>query len=227
MGYREYKGFSQPPGPLNGPGGPEREAVILASTSPRRAELLRQIGVRHVVVPPVVDESFGTGRPPEDIVRELAARKAESVCGQFRDRLVVAADTLLYLDRLMGKPAGAEDARTMLRALSGKTHRVFTGVAVCRGPNGPVRTGVSSASVRLRRMDEREIDGYVRTGEPLDKAGAYAVQGLGARYVEEVCGDFYAVVGLPLSLTALLLEGFGYRFGPPDPAPEDREGDGA
>lgn len=194
--------------------------LILASTSPRRRELLARAGFRFAVCAPRVEESAVAarlaGRPPEELARELALCKAREVAARHPGAAVLGADTVVAADgRVFGKPAGPEEARAMLARLSGREHVVSTGVAVV-APGG-VSCGVScgmenyavSTAVRFFPLSEREIDWYVATGEPLDKAGAYGIQGLGALLVECIRGDYYAVVGLPLARAARSLRRLG------------------
>ena len=170
--------------------------VILASSSPRRRELLEQLGVELLVVAPDVDESVLPGEAATDYVRRLALAKAAAVAGP-PGVLVIAADTTVVLDgEILLKPDDAEHAATMLRALSGRTHRVLTGIAVAR--DATTLVAVDTSLVTFTPIDEAMIQWYVATGEPLDKAGAYAVQGAGAVFVQRVRGSVSNVVGLPL-----------------------------
>jgi septum formation protein len=171
--------------------------LVLASSSPRRRELLERLGRPFVVRVPDVDESVRAGEGPADYVERLARSKALAVPAG-PDDLVVAADTTVVVDGdILGKPVGADEAMAMLRRLSGRQHLVCTGVAVRLGDR--VAAEVSRAVVRLASLDDADLAWYVSTGEPLDKAGAYALQGLGGRFVTAVDGDVQAVVGLPLA----------------------------
>lgn len=186
--------------------------VYLASASPRRRELLGQIGVEFDVRVPDVDEDLGPGEPPADYVRRLAEAKAEavwdSVCAAGAPGPVLAADTTVVLgERVLGKPLDAADALDMLEALSGRTHRVFTGVAVRH--DAGIESLVSVSEVRFRATTATERRAYCATGEPFDKAGGYGIQGFGAVFVEHLSGSYSAVMGLPLCETALLLERVG------------------
>jgi septum formation protein len=170
---------------------------VLASASPRRLDLLRRIGIQPVVRPADADESVLAGEAPAELVARLARMKAEAVRAD-PGALVVAADTIVVLDgRILGKPADAEEARTALRSLSGATHRVLTGVHVRRDDRSAA--GVEHTDVRFRPLTDLEIDAYVATGEPLDKAGAYGIQGTGGMFVEAIAGSDTNVVGLPLA----------------------------
>ncbi len=178
--------------------------LTLASASPRRRELLEQLGFRLEVRPARTDESPLPSEPPRDYVLRVAVEKARAVAGEA----VLAADTAVVLGtEILGKPRDPADAKRMLRALSGRTHDVLTGVCVRR--DGLERTAVVDAEVRLDPLTEDQIDWYVATGEPLDKAGAYAIQGLAGAFVRELRGSVSNVVGLPLAETLGLLRGAG------------------
>jgi len=181
--------------------------ILLASASPRRSELLRQIGVDHVVRPIEIDESTLSGEAPAAYVLRLADAKARAL----RDRLpeeerrpILAADTTVALDgEILGKPRDAGEAHSMLERLSGRTHQVHTAVSVLHG--GVANARLSSSDVSLRPLSSREIDWYWGTGEPLDKAGAYAVQGHAAVFIRHLSGSYSGVMGLPLFETWELL----------------------
>ena len=188
--------------------------VILASQSPRRRELLNLIGITHEVRPADIDESAFPDEAPAAHAERLARSKADTLARELTDAVVVAADTIVVIDDLiLGKPADADDARHTLRRLSGRTHTVFTAVAVAR--DGELVSAVETVAVTVRPLDDAEIDAYVATGEPMDKAGSYGIQGFGAAIVERIDGDFFAVMGLPLVRLVRLLERVGvrYRFG--------------
>jgi len=171
--------------------------LVLASGSPRRAEILTALGIPFETDVPGVDETVVPGETGEAAVSRLAAAKAAEVAARRPDRPVLAADTLVLLDgEILGKPSDAEEAGRMLARLAGREHRVVTAVRLRLGPD-PGREVVEESRVRMSPMSPEEILWYVRTGEPLDKAGAYAVQGLGARFIEGVRGSFTNVMGLP------------------------------
>jgi septum formation protein len=180
---------------------------------------LRQLGLEPEVRPSSVDESYEPGEGPEAHVVRLARMKVEAVGPHPRDELVVGGDTVVVREgeTILGKPGSTEDAVAMLLALSGREHRVLTGLALS-GPNGTV-SGVGRASVRFRAFGEDEARAYVATGEPMDKAGAYGVQGLGAALVEEIRGDYYSVVGFPVVVFLELLRrsGWSYAYGRLEP----------
>ncbi len=187
----------------------EPRRLILASGSPRRRRLLEELGLRFDVRPVDVDESAGEDENPVSYVERLARVKAgaEARVGE----LIVGADTTVVLDgRLLGKPADPEAAREMLRCLAGREHTVLTGVAVYDADERRLESGIERSRVRIASITQAEIDWYVATGEPLDKAGAYAIQGLGALFVDAVDGNYSNVVGLPLPLTYRLVARSGY-----------------
>lgn len=173
--------------------------LILASSSPRRSSLLTELGVRFRAVSPDVDETRLDGESPRRYVRRVALDKARAVASQHSTAWVLAADTTVALGtRILGKPSGPQQARAMLRELSGRSHRVYSGIALVHVHKSRARTAVSSTRVVFRELTESEIRWYVETGEPLDKAGAYGAQGKGGLLVERYEGSFTNVVGLPL-----------------------------
>ena len=187
--------------------------IVLASGSPRRRQLLEMIGLDFRVVSPDVDESLGPAEQPEGYVTRLAHEKATTVAGRERGAVVLGADTTVVLrGAIFGKPASPEEATAMLRRLEGRKHQVMTAVAVAQ--NGRCEHALDVTDVTLRPLSDELIAQYVATGEPLDKAGAYAIQGKGAALVEGIRGDFFGVMGLPLRLALELLGRFGvpYRF---------------
>ncbi|MGQ0537682.1 MAG: Maf family protein [Gemmatimonadaceae bacterium] len=188
--------------------------IILASQSPRRRELLQLVGIAHEVHPAHVDETPLPGEQPRAHAERLAREKALALARREPTATVIGADTIVVLDGdILGKPNDDAAARAMLGRLSGRTHIVITGVAVARGGN--IVSGVEEVEVTFRPLAEAEIARYVATGEPLDKAGAYGIQGYGATIVERVHGDYFAVMGLALGLLLKLLRGvgLGYDFG--------------
>jgi septum formation protein len=171
--------------------------LVLASSSPRRAEILTSLGIPFLVDPPDVEEAVRPGESAERAASRLAAEKAAQVAGRRPTEWVLAADTLVVLDgSLLGKPADAEEARRMLRSLAGRRHVVVTAVRLTRF-GAPGEEIVERSAVRIGPLTEEELGWYVATGEPMDKAGAYAVQGLGARFIESVEGSYTNVMGLP------------------------------
>jgi septum formation protein len=187
--------------------------VVLASASPRRRELLALVGIAHTVRPADVDESVHPGEDPVAYVERVARDKAARVAALDPDAVVIAADTTVVADGdILAKPVDAADAAAMLRRLSGRAHVVHTGIAVAH--DGRLVSAVESVGVTFRALTPREIAEYVATGEPLDKAGAYGIQGFGATIVERVDGDYFSVMGLGLRRLVDLLAriGFGYAF---------------
>lgn len=188
--------------------------IVLASSSPRRSALLQQIGVAHRLVPAPIDERRLEGEPVEDCVRRLAAQKARYVQRLIATaEPVLGADTAVVLDeQMLGKPADRAAGLTMLERLSGRTHTVLSAVTVAAGT--AIHSALSRTEVRFRPLTLAERQAYWASGEPCDKAGAYAIQGLGAIFVEELRGSYSGVMGLPLFETASLLARVGVRVGP-------------
>lgn len=184
--------------------------IILASGSPRRRELLERMGIREfTVISPDADESLKEGLTPAEQVERLSRLKAEAVAARAgADALIIAADTVVALDgAILGKPADKEEAFQMLSALSGVRHQVYTGVTVTR--NGKTLTRHQVTSVEFRTLETEEVELYIATGECMDKAGAYGIQGYGALLVEGIHGDYYNVVGLPVACLSRMLKEFG------------------
>ena len=174
--------------------------LILASASPRRASLLRLLDIPFEIAPSNVDETLDTRLPPPEHVREIAQRKTRAIAPHFDHALVLGADTVVALENtILGKPRDADHARAMLAQLSGKTHRVYTGLALADTETGQILTEVATTSVTLRTLSQQDISRYVATGESLDKAGAYGAQGRASAFIQSVSGCFYNVVGLPLA----------------------------
>jgi septum formation protein len=185
--------------------------VILASASPRRRELLALVGIGHEVQPSNIDETLLPGETPTGHSERLARAKAHAIAEHDPGAVVIAADTIVVVDGdILGKPRDAADAAAMLRRLSGRTHTVFTAIAVARRER--TASDVETVDVTFRPLTEREIAAYVATGEPLDKAGAYGIQGYGATIVERVGGDYFSVMGLGLRRLVDLLERVGARY---------------
>ena len=190
--------------------------IILASQSPRRRELLSLIGIAHEIMPADLDESLLPEESPTEHAERLARSKAETVAAREPAAVVIGSDTIVVLDGdILGKPRDGAEAAATLRRLSGRTHTVHTAVAVAR--DGRTVSGVESVEVTFRPLDDAQIEAYIATGEPMDKAGAYGIQGYGAVIVERVHGDYFAVMGLALGRLVALLEAVGvsYKFGAP------------
>ena len=185
--------------------------VLLASASPRRRELLTMVGIAHEVIPADIDEAYVPGEVPSAHAQRLAEEKAALVAARNPAAIVVGADTIVVVDGVvLGKPAGRADAGRMLRALSGRSHVVYTAVAVRRGESAA--SAIEAVDVTFRHLSDEEIAAYIDTGEPMDKAGAYGIQGFGATIVERIDGDFFAVMGLPLGRMVRLMETIGARY---------------
>jgi len=186
--------------------------LVLASASPRRAEILARLGLEFAVDPSHIPEDGVDGESPGEHAHRLAREKALEVHGRHRDALVVAGDTVVVLEgRVLGKPRTPHEAVEILLSLQGRTHTVVSGLALAF-PDGSVRSGVSTTEVTFRPLDRALATSYVETGEPMDKAGAYGIQGLGSALVREIRGDYHTVVGLPLPLFLDLLEEGGWRY---------------
>jgi septum formation protein len=179
--------------PANGP------RLILASKSPRRRYLLKQAGLKFSVIPSSFDESSVTLSSPDVYVRQLAENKARDISEQYPDSWVIGADTIVFIDgTILGKPGSQAEARTMLKNLSGRTHQVLTGYCICRHRTGSRFSETLKTDVCFKKLTDREIDWYISSGEPFDKAGAYAIQGIGTFLVKRINGSYTNVVGLPV-----------------------------
>jgi len=182
--------------------------IVLASSSPRRQALLEQVGISFVVDPSSVDEHIAEPLPPARLVEQLALRKARTVARRHPDRPVLGADTIVVADgEVLGKPADRTHAVAMLERLSGRSHQVLTGVAVVQGERELVAH--EETAVQFAPLTREQIEWYVATGEPMDKAGAYGIQGRAAALISSISGDYYNVVGLPLYRTVQMLSQFG------------------
>jgi len=183
--------------------------LVLASASPRRQELLRNAGIRFTVLPAEIDETPLAGESPRDCAERLAREKALAVFHERRQDLVLGADTIVEIDNLiLGKPVDAADAGRMLRMLSGRTHTVITGVCLVEPVRERTNVSIASAStsVTMCEISEHEIQDYIASGEPMDKAGAYAIQGIASRWIPRIEGDYSNVVGLPVALVYSMLK---------------------
>ena len=190
--------------------------IILASSSPRRAEILRHAGIAFEIRAPQIDETALPGERARAMVARLAEAKARATAAQIggavRECIVVGADTTIELGgEILGKPGDSSHAREMLAKLSGRTHHVLTGLFLLRSPGGAIRACIEESAVTFAPIDEKEIDDYVATTEPLGKAGAYAIQGLAGRYIPRIEGCYFNVVGLPLARLYALLRELGWR----------------
>ncbi len=184
--------------------------IILASTSPRRKSLLEQIGLKFSVDARVHEDTETISQEPHHLAMEIAFRKAKSVANEHPDAIIIAADTFGVIDgHRFGKQHTEREARAMLAKLSGKAHTVISGFTVLDTLTGKTVSRSVETTVYMKQLTKLEIEAYVRTGEPLDKAGAYAIQGLGAVLVEKIEGDYFNVVGLPLRALSEVLKEFG------------------
>jgi len=187
--------------------------IILASGSPRRAELLQQIKLPFTIQVSDVDEDNIEKGEPSEWVQRLALAKAKDVAHKFDKGLIIGADTIVvYENRVLGKPQNIQQAIKMLEFLSGSTHRVLTGIALVDVTTKEAITDVEITEVKFRVLTKKEIEAYVASGEPMDKAGSYGIQGLGALFVEGISGCYFNVVGLPLNRLARILQHFGVEI---------------
>jgi septum formation protein len=192
--------------------------LILASGSPRRAELLHMLGLDFVIRPAGIDETYLPGEEPGAHAERLAREKAAAIAGSAPESIVIGSDTVVIVDDdVLGKPGDADEAVEMLLRLQGREHTVATGVAVVA--NGSVESAVERVRVRFRTFDRALARAYVATGEPMDKAGAYGIQGYGATLVERIDGDYFSVMGLPVSRLIRILERLGIAYAFPGLAP--------
>jgi len=189
------------------------KTVVLASASPRRKELLEKTGLKFVVDAPEINEDHGRTMKPAELAKTISLEKAEAVAARHPCSIIIAADTFGILGgRLLGKPRDEDEARRMLGRMAGRCHSVVTGFSILDTETGKTISKAAETKVYFKKLDSEEIAAYVRTGEPLDKAGAYAIQGLGALLVEKIEGDYYNVVGLPLGSLARELKKFGVKL---------------
>lgn len=197
----------------------KQRPIILASTSPRRKELIASLHLAFDVIPSHANEDTPPEWTPEQTVQELALRKALAVYrgleGREQEAIIVGSDTVVVLDgEILGKPVDEADAERMLSQLQGRVHRVFTGVACIDAGNGQSLVHYRQTDVTMKELSDATIRAYVKTGEPSDKAGSYAIQGIGASLVDRIEGCYFNVVGLPLSLLSDMLDGFGVHVLP-------------
>lgn len=186
--------------------------LILASSSPRRAELMKQIGLNFEIKVSSVDEALLPGLSPPELVERLAESKAAAVARELNDGIVIGADTVVvWREQVLGKPLSEAEAFDMLSKLQGGVHEVFTGVALIDARSGKVLVSHEKTRVFFRAVEEEEISRYVASGEPFDKAGAYGVQGLAAIFIRRLEGCYTNVVGLPLARLSVMLKDFGFK----------------
>lgn len=189
---------------------PQARQIVLASTSPRRAELLSRAGIQFTAADSGYEEDPSIHCPPEMLAVQYALGKAEAAAKRYPRAVVIAADTVVVLGALaLGKPGSAEKAKEMLGMLSGSTHKVITGYAVIDSASAERRMGSAETVVHFKKLSAQEIDEYVKSGEPLDKAGGYAIQGKGRAFIERYEGDYESVVGLPVTQVIEALQSLG------------------
>jgi septum formation protein len=191
--------------------------LILASSSPRRQELIRSLGLPYEIISSNADESVDDKLTPAEIVEVLSLRKAQTVCEVIRSSdkqgIVIGSDTIVVFEgQILGKPKDGKDSFRMLSALQGNTHQVFSGVACVDSQTGAFQVSHRVTNVTMKSLTDEQIRRYIATGEPHDKAGSYAIQGLGATIVEGIEGDYFNVVGLPLSLLSDLLKAYNIHI---------------
>jgi nucleoside triphosphate pyrophosphatase len=187
--------------------------IILASASPRRKELLEKIGLKFEVEPSNYAEDMHSTLSPDELARAMSLEKAKVVAGKHKNAIVIAADTfIVFRGKILGKPNTSAEARRMLMRLRGKCHSVITGFTIVDTDKDKVLTKSVETVVYIKNLTPEEIDAYVKSGEPLDKAGAYAIQGLGSVIVEKIEGDYFNVIGLPVSVLAEGLKEFGIHI---------------
>lgn len=189
--------------------------IILASTSPRRKEILEKTGIPFETESSPYEEDMGQGLPPEDLAKVLSHGKAEAVAKKYNDAIVIGGDTFIaYEGKILGKPHTPEKAKEMLQMLSNKQHSVYSGITVIDSKTGKTISEVVETKVCFRNLSNKEIDYYIGTGESLDRAGAYAIQEIGGILVEKIEGDYYNVMGLPLSKLLEILKKFNTEINP-------------
>lgn len=184
--------------------------LVLASSSPRREELMEMLGLSFTIVPSKIDEGEYTGLKPVDLVRELARAKAEGVAKLVENSIVVGSDTIVVLNgELMGKPVNNLHAVKMLKRMQNRQHTVITGLAVCDSESEKISVDYDKTEVYMLPMSDADINFYVNTGEPMDKAGAYGIQGIGGAFIEKIVGSYFTVMGLSIHKLAIMLREFG------------------
>ncbi|ADQ14556.1 Maf family protein [Halanaerobium hydrogeniformans] len=189
----------------------EEKKLVLASASPRREEILKQLKLKFTIIHPKIDENNFNGDTPEELVEILAEKKSRSVSDIVENALIIAADTIVVLDgKILNKPIDNEDAKKMLHLLSNREHKVITALAVLDSDSGKIIVESNVTDVKMLELSDDDIDKYLNTGEAMDKAGSYAIQGFGGLFVESIQGSYYSVVGLPIHQLATILKKFNY-----------------
>lgn len=185
--------------------------LVLASASPRREEILNKLKLKFTIVPSKINEKEFMGNDSIELVEKLALKKAQSVSNLVEEAIIIAADTIVVYDnQILGKPRNEAEAKKMLKSLSSNYHQVITGISVFNSQTKENYVEHNTTEVKMINMTEKEIDNYIETGEPMGKAGSYAIQGYGGLFVEEIKGSYYSVMGLPIHLLAKLLDKFNY-----------------
>ncbi|MCF8000254.1 MAG: Maf family protein [Halanaerobiales bacterium] len=188
----------------------EDRKVILASSSNRRKELLNRLGIKFTTMPSNLDESGYDKESPDNLVKQISLDKASKVAGFVEDALIIAADTIVvFNDEILGKPVDEEDAFKMIKLLNNTNHKVYTGLAIISADDKMHYLDYDLTEVSMRKIDDDEIERYIKTGEPMDKAGAYGIQGKGGVFVEKIFGSYFTVMGLPIHKLSLALKSFG------------------
>jgi len=183
--------------------------IILASSSPRRKELLELVNIPFKVHPSDVNEEIDQPLPPNKVVEELALRKAKDIAKNYQQEIIIGADTIVVLsNEILGKPCNEQEAHQMLSKLQGRVHEVYSGVAVIDSKTGETVVSHRVTKVHMQSLTDEQIKAYIETKEPMDKAGSYGIQGIGAIFIEQIEGDYFNVVGLPLSLLTNILKRF-------------------
>jgi septum formation protein len=187
--------------------------IVLASASPRRSELLKRIGLEFEIIPANIDEANIRGLEPENYTVDIAHKKAVDIANKtYKSSLIIAADTVVVKGAIMGKPTDEKEAFEMLKALQGQWHEVITGIAVIDSENKTSIMDYEKTLVKMTSLSDVEIQAYISSGEPMDKAGAYGIQGLGAMIVERIEGCYFNVVGLPLNKLNVMMRNFGVNL---------------
>jgi len=191
----------------------KKAKLVLASSSPRREEILNQLKLNFTIVPSKINEESYNHQTAEELVQKLSVDKAKSVAELVEDALIIAADTVVVCDdKIIGKPADQEEAKEQLQFLQGREHRVITGLAVYSSDTGESYVAYSSTDVKMLEIGTERIEKYISTGEPMDKAGSYGIQGIGGLFIESINGSYYSVVGLPIHQLAEMLDKFDYSI---------------
>lgn len=186
-----------------------RKRFVLASNSPRRIALLKLLGYHYEVIPHEIEECVSSGVPPAELVQNLAFLKANDVARRVNDGIIIGVDTVILHNKdIFGKPKDTHDARRMLSMLSNSEHEIISGICIIDMPSKRKLLRIGRTHIKMRNITEEEIDGYVKSGEPMDKAGAYAIQGEGRKFVEAICGSYSNAVGMPLELVQEMLNNF-------------------